>query len=201
MAVMQTNVAANLSTYQRRGNWWKRNQRKIAPYIFISPFFILFAIFGIYPILYSFELSFFKGFGFDKKTFFGLGNYIHMFQDPSYILAVENTTKFALGSIFILSPLALLVALAINSRFVRWKGLFKTGLFFPVIISSVVIAVIFGRVMDTNYGLLNALLGWFHIPPIGWLTDTNVVMIAFIILAIWTYLGINTLFWLAGLNG
>ncbi|HTI14935.1 MAG TPA: sugar ABC transporter permease [Dictyobacter sp.] len=201
MAVTQANVPMGHSARPASSGWWRRNRRKIAPYLFISPFFVLFVVFSVYPILYSFWLSFFKGFGFDKKTFFGLGNYIHMFQDPSYIIAVLNTTKFALGSVFILSPLALLVALAINSRFVRWKGLFKTGLFFPAITSSVIIAVIFARVLDTNYGLLNTLLGWFSIAPIGWLTNTNVVMLAFIILAIWTYLGINTLFWLAGLNG
>jgi len=201
MAVVQTSVASKQPARRGESSWWRRNQRKIAPYVFISPFFILFAIFGIYPILYSFWLSFFKGFGFDKKVFFGLGNYIHMFQDPRYIIAVVNTTKFAAGSVFILSPLALIVALAINSKFVRWKGFFKTGLFFPVITSSVVISVIFARVLDTNYGLLNTALAWFHIPAVGWLSDTNVVMFAFIILTIWTYLGINTLFWLAGLNG
>jgi ABC-type sugar transport system permease subunit len=181
--------------------WWRHNQRKLAPYVFVSPFFILFASFSLYPILYSFWLSFFKGFGFDKKTFFGLGNYIYLFQDPRYLTAVANTTEYALGCLFILSPLALLVALAINSAFVRWKTLFKLGFFFPVITSSVVIAVIFARVFDQQFGLLNTLLSWFHIAPIGWLSDKNFVMPSFILIGIWTHLGIFTLFWLAGLNG
>ncbi|GCE25595.1 sugar ABC transporter permease [Dictyobacter alpinus] len=200
MAVAQTNVAARPQT-TNSGNWWRRHQRKLAPFLFIAPFYLIFMVFGLYPILYSFWLSFFKGFGFEQKTFFGLGNYIHMFQDPRYINAVWVTTRFALFSVFILSPLALLVALAINSTFVRWKGLYKTGLFLPTVTSAVIISVIFSRVLDTNYGLLNALLGWFGITPVGWLTDVHVVLIAFMILAIWNYLGINTLFWLAGLNG
>ncbi|MBO0779567.1 MAG: sugar ABC transporter permease [Ktedonobacteraceae bacterium] len=184
----------------RTSSWWWNHHRKIAPYLFIAPFFILFAIFGLYPIVYSLWLSFFKGYGFDEKTFFGLGNYIHLFEDQRYLMAVGNTTKFALGSIFILSPLALLVALGINSAFVRWKGLYKTGYFFPVITSAVIIVVIFSRVLDKDYGLLNNFLAWFKIAPVGWLTDQNVVMLSFILIAIWTYLGINTLYWLAGLN-
>jgi ABC-type sugar transport system permease subunit len=197
MAIAQ---GISLSRQAPRQNWWKRNRRKLAPYIFISPFYIIFAVFGLYPIAYSLWLSFFKGFGFDKKTFFGLGNYIHLFQDQRYYTAVYNTTFFCVGSLVILTPLALLVALAINSAFVKWKGLYKVGLFFPIITSTVVIAVIFARVLDTQYGLLNTALGWFHIPPVPWLTDKNVVMPSFVILAIWAYLGINMLYWLAGLN-
>jgi ABC-type sugar transport system permease subunit len=182
-------------------HWWRRNQRQISPYLFVAPFFIIFLVFGLYPIVYSFILSFYKGFGFEQKTFFGLGNYIHLFQDPRYGKAVFNTTKYAAGSVFILAPLALLVALAINSAYVRWKGLYRTGLFFPVITSSVVIAIIFARVFDQQYGLLNVALGWFGIGQVPWLTDTNVVMNSFILMGIWTWLGINMLYWLAGLNG
>jgi ABC-type sugar transport system permease subunit len=181
--------------------WWRLNQRKLAPYIFIVPFFILFLVFGIYPIVYSFILSFFRGFGFENKTFFGLGNYILLFQDPRYYSAVLNTTEYVLGNLLILAPLALLLAVGLNSAFVRWKGLYKTALFFPVITSSVIVAVIFARVFDAKYGLLNALLGWFHVLPIGWLSNKLVVMPSFILIGIWTNLGITMLFWLAGLNG
>ena len=140
------------------GSWWWRNQRTIAPYLFIAPFFVLFLVFGLYPIIYSFWLSFFKGFGFGPKTFFGLGNYARLFEDPRYLKAVVNTTYYALGSVFILSPLALVLALAVNSAYVHWKSFYKTAFFFPVITSAVVISVIFARVLDTRFGLLNAFL-------------------------------------------
>jgi len=184
-------------------SWWRRNERKIAPYLFIAPFWILFLVFGLYPIVYSLYLSFFKGFGFEEKTFFGLGNYIHLFQDERYIKAVINTTYFAAGSVFILSPLALILALVVNSRLVpgQLKSFYKAMLFFPVITSAVVIAIIFARVLDQQYGLLNALLRWFGLGPYGWLTDPKFVMPSFIIMAIWTYLGINMLYWIAGLTG
>ncbi|HYU76109.1 MAG TPA: Gfo/Idh/MocA family oxidoreductase, partial [Ktedonobacteraceae bacterium] len=78
---MATTTMRTASGRQQEGgmrNQWWRNQERIAPYIFISPFFILFAVFGLYPIIYSLWLSFFKGYGFDKKTFYGLGNYVHV---------------------------------------------------------------------------------------------------------------------------
>jgi ABC-type sugar transport system permease subunit len=200
---MATTAVSARSSRSQSGfsRWWWRNQRKLSPYIFIAPFFVLFLIFGIYPILYSLWLSFFKGFGFDKKTFYGLGNYIHLFQDPRFADVIWNTTKYALGSIFIISPLALLAALAINSHWVRWKTLYKVAFFFPFITSEVIIGVIFARVFDAQFGLLNTMLGWFHIPPVGWLTDTNVVMPSIILVGVWAYLGVNMLFWLGGLNG
>ncbi|GHO87097.1 carbohydrate ABC transporter permease [Dictyobacter formicarum] len=194
-AVLTTNVTKATKA------WWQRYQRRMAPYIFIAPFFIIFLIFGVYPIVYSFILSFFKGFGFDNKTFFGLGNYMLLFQDPRYYSAVLNTSEYVLGNVLILAPLALLLAVALNSAFVRWKGLYKTALFFPIITSSVIISVIFARVFDMKYGLLNALLSWFHIGAVGWLSNKPIVMPSFILIGIWTNLGITMLFWLAGLNG
>jgi len=198
---MATTASMQRTTGGGMRDWWWRKQRTISPYLFIAPFFILFLIFGLYPIIYSFWLSFFKGFGFEEKTFFGLGNYARLFEDPRYLKAVANTTKYALGSVFILSPLALVLALAINSAYVHWKGFYKTAFFFPVITSAVVIYVIFSRVLDTRFGLLNALLNWFGIPDVGWLTDPKWVIPAFLVMAIWTYLGINSLYWLAGITG
>lgn len=198
---MATTATARTAPGPETASWWWRNQRTLAPYLFIAPFFILFLVFGIYPIIYSFWLSFFKGFGFGPKTFFGLGNYAHLFEDPRYLKAVVNTTYYALGSVFILSPLALVLALTISSRYVAWKGLYKTAFFFPVITSAVVISIIFTRVLDEQYGLLNAFLNWFGIPDIAWLTNVRWVMPSFILMGIWTYLGINSLYWLAGLAG
>ncbi len=193
-------VAASARTNPLR-EWWWRHQRSISPYIFIAPFFVLFAIFGLYPIVYSFVLSFYKGFGYGPKTFFGLGNYIHLGADPRYVHAVFNTTYYAAGSVFILSPLALLVALAVNSQFVRWKAFYRASLFFPVVTSSVVIAVIFTLVFDQQFGLINTFLSKFGAGGIGWLTDAKIVMPSFIMLGIWNWLGINMLYWLAGLTG
>ena len=181
--------------------WWWRRQRRVAPYLFVAPFFLLFFVFGLYPIVYSFLLSFTKGFGFEERTFVGLANYLHLFADPRFGYAVRNTTLYALGSVFLIGGLSLLLALAINARSVRWKTFYRTAFFFPVLTSEVVITVIAARILDEQFGLLNNALGWANIGPFAWLTDTKLVMVAIILIGMWTWTGINALYWMAGLNG
>ncbi|MFD2082473.1 lactose/L-arabinose transport system permease protein/arabinosaccharide transport system permease protein [Actinopolymorpha cephalotaxi] len=181
--------------------WWWQRQRKVSPYLFIAPFFLLFLVFGLYPIIYSFILSFTKGFGFENRTFVGLGNYIHLMSDPRFLMALRNTTIYALGSVVLIGGLSLLIALAINSKSVKWKTFYRTAFFFPVLTSEVVITVIAARILDEQFGLLNAALGWFGVGPFAWLTDPKLVMFAIVLIGVWTWTGINALYWMAGLNG
>ncbi|WP_219417192.1 carbohydrate ABC transporter permease [Pseudonocardia nigra] len=179
-----------------RGSWMVR--KRTAPYLFLVPFFVIFGVFGLFPIIYSLYLSFFQGVGFSDLTFVGLDNYAYMLGDPQYLRAVLNTTYYTMGSVFLLSPLALGLALLFRSRILAVKTLFKVVFFMPVITSSVVISVIFLQVFDTNFGLLNAGLQMFGV-EVGWITDPRVVMPSMILMGIWTYLGLNSLYWLAGL--
>lgn len=196
----RTNRGIRLGRSDRSGDRnWKR-RKAAAPYLFLLPFFLIFAGFGLYPIVYSLYLSFFKGFGFSHKEFTGFGNYVHMFGDPRYVRSVLNTTYYMLGSVFVLAPLALGLALLFRSRLLALKALFKVIFFLPVITSFVVISVIFLRVFDQNFGLLNSVLGSFGVSPVGWITDSSVVMPSMILMGIWTYLGLNSLYWLAGLS-
>lgn len=180
--------------------WWLARQRKVAPYLFISPFFLIFVVFGLYPIVYSLGLSFTTGFGFDDRKFIGLGNYLYLFTDDRFLMAVRNTTIYAVGSVFLIGGLSLLLALAINSKYVKWKGFYRTAFFFPVLTSEVVIAVIASRVLDEEFGLLNNTLDWFGLGPFAWLSDTRLVMFAIVLIGLWTWTGINALFWMAGLG-
>jgi len=129
-----------------------------------------------------------------------LGNYIHLVGDPRFAMALRNTSIYALGSVFIIGGLSLLLALAINSRSVRWKTFYRTAFFFPVLTSEVVITVIAFRILDEQFGLLNNALSWFHLGPYAWLTDPHLVMIAIVLIGVWTWTGINALYWMAGLN-
>src|SRR5262245_24353948 len=104
---------ARTAAVERRPSWWARNQVRAAPYLFVAPFFLLFVAFSGWPIVESLRLSFYKGAGLGDRTFYGLGNYARLFADPRYLRAVANTTYYAVGSVFVLAPLALLCALAI----------------------------------------------------------------------------------------
>lgn len=181
--------------------WWDRRQRNIAPYLFISPFFFLLAIFVIYPVFYSFQLSLFKieGIGVVPE-FVGLHNYAQLFQDKRFIHSLINTTYYAAGSVFVLTPLALLLALALNAQVTLWKGFFRMAFFVPVITSAVVISIMFILVFEQKFGLLNAALNAIGLPAIPWLRSGAWAMPSIILLGIWTWTGYEALYFLGGLQ-
>lgn len=224
-------MAASVAATPARATWWERNQRQVIPYLYIVPFFLLFLVFGLYPIISSFYLSLFHGLGLGTKAFYGLGNYAYLLSDPRYLHAFWNTVYWTLASVCVLSPLALLLALALQSMFVRrgWRDLYRIIFFLPIVTSAVIIAVLFSVVFSAPNGLLDQALsslgplrawskldwlrntslvmgwGWLKpvlaVPIIGSIIKSGtIVWNALFLMNIWTYLGINALYWTAGLN-
>jgi ABC-type sugar transport system permease subunit len=178
-------------------------RRAITPYLFLAPFFIVYSIFLLYPVIDAFRLSFNERIGISTPTFVGLENYRTLFQDERYLRALLNTTLYAGASLFILSPLALLLALAVRSFLVpsaNLKSFYRIAYFLPNITSFVVIALMFGLVFDANFGLLNAFLEAIGQPTHNWLRSQTLALPSIILVAIWTFLGINSLYFLAGLQ-
>ena len=177
--------------------------RTFTPYLFILPFFTIQAVFLLYPVVSALFLSFYQATGVGARKFIGLGNYVSLVQDPRYLHSLLNTTEYALGSILILSPLALLIALAVRSFIVpsdNAKSMYRLAYFMPQLTSFVVIALMFSLVFDKDYGLLNNFLAGFGLPKIGWLRSTDLAMPSVIMVGIWTFVGINSLYFLAGLQ-
>lgn len=177
--------------------------RKIAPYLFISPFFLGYGIFFLIPVLQSLRLSFFHQVGLGAEPrFVGLDNYIRLFtNDDLFIKSLTNTTYYALGSIFIIVPLALGLALILHSPRLHLREFFRLFYFTPNITAGVVVGIIFGLVFEEQYGLINNfLLAPLGIAPIRWLRDPNWVMPAIIILGVWKFTGINALYFMVGLQ-
>jgi ABC-type sugar transport system permease subunit len=178
-------------------------RRAATPYLFLAPFFIVYSIFLLYPVIDAFRLSFNERIGISAPTFVGLENYRTLFQDERYLRALLNTTLYAGASLFILSPLALLLALAVRSFLVpsaNMKSFYRIAYFLPNITSFVVIALMFGLVFDANYGLLNAFLEAIGQPTHNWLRSQTLALPSIVLVAIWTFLGINSLYFLAGLQ-
>ena len=177
--------------------------RALTPYLFIAPFFIVYSIFLLYPVVDAFRLSFFEQTGLSEAKFIGLENYRDLFSDERYLKALLNTTLYAMASVFILSPLALLLALAVRSFIVpsaNWQSFYRVAFFLPNITSFVVIALMFGLVFDVDFGLLNAFLDSVGLPTYTWLRSEALALPSIVLVAIWTYLGINSLYFLAGLQ-
>jgi ABC-type sugar transport system permease subunit len=188
---------------RKPGRGRSRGTGGFTPYLFLLPFFLIYLVFLVYPVLAAFRLSFYESSGFGGDTFTGLDNYARLVQDSRYLEALKNTTLYALASVFILSPLALLVAVAIRSFLVptaTFKSFYRIIFFLPFITSFVVIALMFNLVFNNEYGLLNNGLSALGSPTLDWLRDERVALLAIILVGIWTYLGINALYFLAGLQ-
>jgi ABC-type sugar transport system permease subunit len=175
--------------------------RVVAPYLFIAPFFVLYAVFSAYPVLYSFWLSFHVRQGMSTPRFIGLGNYLDLLSDARYLKALANTATYAGGIVFILVPLALAIAVALGSRLVPLSQLFRLAYFLPAITSAVVISIMFSIVFDYRYGLLNRALAAFGARPVPWINEAEWALSSLILLGVWTWTGLNTLYFLAGLKG
>jgi ABC-type sugar transport system permease subunit len=157
----------------------------------------------LYPTFSALWLSFQKAVALDTPSFIGLDNYVRLVQDERYLHALRNTTVYALASVFILSPLALAVALAIRSFLVpsvNLKSFYRISLFLPFVTSLVVIALMFSLVFNKDFGLLNSFFRSVGLPEVNWLGSERLAMVSIVLVGIWTYLGVNSLYFLAGLQ-
>ncbi len=126
-------------------------QPRWAPYLFIAPFFILFGIFFGLPTLRSLQLSFYTERGVDTSaTFAGLDNYRTLLADPNFAKSLVNTSYYALGSLLIIVPLSLSLALLLRTKGLLLREFFRLSLFLPNAISGIVVAIVFRLVFDAG---------------------------------------------------
>lgn len=193
-------TACTQAPHLARTHWWDRHQRRIAPYIFIAPFYILFIIFFAGPALFALLLSFTRWDGVDAIQGVGFTNYLNLLSDSTFGLSIVNTLWYMVSSLFIVCPLALLLALLLNAGVVRGKWLFRTIYFIPAVTSTVAIAIMFLLLYDQNYGLINAGLQVVGLPTVDWLDGSISAKLAVIGLVIWRYVGLIMIYFLAGLQ-
>ncbi len=179
--------------------FWNQ-QQKIAPYLFIAPFYILFVVFMGYPLVSSLVMSLYEMRGFQSRIFVGVGNFIDLFKDPIFWKSLRNTAYFAAGTLTLQLPIALLLAILLNSKFVRGKNILRLAFFAPVLVAGVFVAIIFNLVYDQRAGLVNQEFILFG-KEIGWLNEENYVMPAVILTGVWQWAGFNMIYFLAGLQG
>lgn len=179
--------------------------RALAGWVFAGPALIVIGVFFALPVLAAFALSLTD---FDlyaladlrNLRFVGLHNYIDLLQTPLFWKALWNTTYFVIVGVPLSIVVSLGAALLLNARAARFKGLFRTALFAPVVTTLVAVAVIWRYLFHTSYGLVNWALGHLGIAPIDWLGDPHWAMPTIILLAVWKNFGYNMVIFLAGLQ-
>lgn len=177
----------------------KRNG--IQALFFLSPTLIIFATFILFPVVFSFYLSFHKWNMFSSgQTFVGLQNYARLLHDTEFWMVLKNTLIYTLGTVPLNMAFALLVAYALNRK-IAGKKFLRTAFFAPVIISPVAAAVIWRWIYDPNFGLINYLLDLVGIKGPNWINEPSSAMIALIIMGVWKTFGVNMVLFSAGLQG
>lgn len=183
--------------HTKRVRLWRDAKRFKYAYLFIAPFFILWLVFGLFPLLWSLFLSFHRWNGFSEMKYVGLQNYQRILDDPVFWQAVSNTIYLWLGHIVIMFVLALFLAVVLNMKSLRGRVFFRAVWFTPYVLGTAGIALVFGLIFDQHYGPLNAVLG----QQIPWLTDPSWTKISVIIFNNWQITGFWVLLLLAGLQG
>ncbi len=171
------------------------NDPKIIPYIFISPFVILWGLFVPFPVGYALRISFQKWTGLSKFRYVGLLNYIQIFQRPETISAYLNIIWYVVVIVSIETTVPLLFALLLNVPYLKFKGIFRGAFFLPYLASSVVVSILFS-VLFTQGGLINEFL---HM-DIPWLSSTLWSKPSVAIAIIWVGNGFWTVIYLAALQ-
>jgi multiple sugar transport system permease protein len=175
-----------------------------APYVLVSPFVILFAVFGLFPLLFSAWLAFQSWeptSGIDSMQFVGLGNFAFALTDGWFWKSLGNTLWLAVASGLPQHLVALPLAVFLHQSFGCWRGLFSGAYFLPYITSTVAIAMLFGSLFSTDYGLINqALHALFGFEPINWMRSPEAIKPAVALVVFWRYVGFNLVLYLAALQ-
>ncbi|MFC5648777.1 carbohydrate ABC transporter permease [Paenibacillus solisilvae] len=177
-------------------------RKRFTPYVFISPFFIIFAIFGLFPILFTFVLSFADWDGLKPIDWVGIHNYVSLFSDPTFVLSLKNTVILILFTLPTQILLALVLAFILHIGLVRRRDLFQTLLFLPYITTPIAIGMLFSAIFDWKYGLLNAILLKMHLisEAIPWLQTAMYSKPLLAAILDWKYTGYTMVLLMAGMK-
>ena len=188
---------AQMSEPQARG-WWARNQQRAAPWLFLAPGLVFFAIYVIYPIVQSFNISLYRWDGLGEAERIGLQNYQDLFNDRAFYTSLRNNVKWLL--LYLLAiPAGLFIALFLNQQ-IRGMRLYKSLFFFPFVISQVVVGLVFAWFYNPSIGLFNPLIGLFGLPPMNILGSPNTVTYGIIAAGLWPQIAYCMILYLTGLN-
>jgi multiple sugar transport system permease protein len=179
---------------------------RFAPYGFITPAMILIVAFGVLPIAVALLVSFtdmnLAGLGnWSRIRFVGFENYVELLRDPGFWQALGNTAFFAVLGVPSVIIVSLVIALALNRSQGRFFRALRSFYFVPAITAIVALALVWGYLYNTQFGLFNHLLSLVGLPPVPWLSDPVVVKFSVAAVAIWRGLGLNVIIFLAALQG
>lgn len=194
-----TATAAAQSVQAKKPFWTEKRRSQLTAYTFISPFFILFAIFGLYPILFTIYLSFFKWDALGPMKYVGLKNYELVTGDPTFWISFSNTLIMGLMGTVPQLIVALLMAVMLNSALNKFKNTFRILYFMPNITSIVAVTLVFSTMFGNN-GMINWILNGLGLESVPFNSGWWGVKIAISTMVMWRWMGYNAIIFLSGLQ-
>ena len=191
-------ISTNIDFTRKRSSWWKRNQQKLTPWIFLTPGLIFFCIYVIGPIFGSLTISLYKWDGLSPATFVGLKNYILLLDDEYFYISLWNNLKWLI--FFMLAvPIGLGLAIFLN-QVIFGIRLIKSLFFFPFVISQVVIGLIFTWFYQPKYGVIAPFLNLFGLEGFSILANETSATYGIIFAGLYPQIAYCLILYLTGLN-
>ena len=194
----QAKTKGHVHAVRRQSSWWKRNQSRLIPWLFMAPGLILFTIYVVLPIFQSIWISFYEWDGLSPASYVGFANYVELVDDEQFYTALWNNVRWLV--LFMLAlPIGLAMALFLN-QVVFGIRLIKSLFFFPFVISQVVIGLIFTWFYEPNYGVIAPLLNLLGYEGWAILADEDYATYGIIVAGLYPQIAYCMILYLTGLN-
>ena len=179
-------------------SWWKANQQRITPWLFLAPGVFMFAVYVVWPIFASFQFSFYDWDGLSPMEWVGWGNYVELWGDRNFIISLKNNIIWLV--LYMLAvPAGLGIAIFLNQT-VTGIRIYKSLFFFPFVISQVVVGLMFTWFYAPNFGLFFKLTEWMFGTGTAVLANPELATYGIIVAGLWPQIAYCMILYLTGLN-
>lgn len=184
--------------YKRKKRFF--NSNRLTAYAFLLPNILGFLMFTLIPVIVAFILCFVKWDFANPMVFYGLKNFIKLFKDDGFQIALFNTLYFTITSVPLTIVISLFCAMLLHQK-LKGRTIFRTIFFFPYIASMIAVAVVWNMLYHPTMGPINHILKMIGISnPPEWTSSVVWAMPAIIIMSVWKQIGYYLIIYLAGLN-
>lgn len=174
--------------------------QKIAPYVFVFPYILSLLIFWLYPLVTGITMSF-QDVGFGGKVWVGTAHYAKLAKDTFFHTAVFNSVEYMLLTLLLLIPIPMLLAVLLESRLTKAKGVWKVIMYIPALTSVVISGLLFRLMFSEGVnGQMNVIMTTLGLPTRAWLKSKGTAWIALLLLCMWRWTGVNMLYFVSGLK-
>lgn len=174
---------------------------RVEPYLYLLPFLIGVVVFTLYPVINVVLMSFKEEYSYLTREFeqWGVENFRSVLADSKFRQAIGNTLQYVVLVVPISTCISVVVAYLLNQK-LRFSALFQTAYFLPMVTSVTAVGLAWRLMYNEKFGIINYILSWFGVDPIGWLTKAEYSMPALVIFGIWNILPFTIILLLSGLQ-